>query len=535
MNSIHDYESDIRAVPFDGTDMPTEDGSMQIPLTDKTITTEINGDFSLPDYQPEIKRLLKIRAALHPPTCYAGSGEVDVNGGVDYFVFYTGNDNGLYCAPLHTDYHLTAATNDDVGMESITPALCLCQSVVESAVGRVTAPRRLNIRCRLQSRIQALGERTSSDISSDHLSPDSTEVLTAHAPICRLYETDCDPIMLQDDVIPDVRAGEVRVVCSEGQVMVTEATAGMGALNCRGEVTMKLTLCPVEADADGLTLPMVLTRKIPFFKTVEMDGVTPHCAGCAHGICSDISAELEDGRIHVEASVLLHAMAHKNEMVSYVKDLYSTRRIGQCRYIDYPVSHAIRCVCSNFTQSESLSLSEVGIAPSARIIDISGAAFPEDLAVYPDQNKCVLHGKCRYQILLLRDGEYMTSDLELPFRYEMEAEAADGTLFSGHVTVITCRTRMDGERMGVDAELAVSGRLYQPQTLTLVSDVTYGEEFARRHGEYVICFPAPDDSLWSVAKRYHAPMAALSAANSLSPTAAIDSPASIAGNHYLIV
>ena len=48
------------------------------------------------------------------------------------------------------------------------------------------------------------------------------------------------------------------------------------------------------------------------------------------------------------------------------------------------------------------------------------------------------------------------------------------------------------------------------------------------------CFPSPDDTLWSVAKRYHAPMAMLTVANDL-PAAEPDDKNALDGIGYLIV
>jgi hypothetical protein len=94
---------------------------------------------------------------------------------------------------------------------------------------------------------------------------------------------------------------------------------------------------------------------------------------------------------------------------------------------------------------------------------------------------------------------------------------------------------MDGERVGVDAELAVSLRTYRPAPFTALSEFTVGEEVTRRQGEYAVCFPAPADSVWSVAKRYHAPMAALTAANNLPAGIRPDGAESLEGVGYLIV
>ena len=42
-------------------------GGVQLPYPLRHITTEVIGDFTLPDYQPEIKRLLRIGVNLLPP------------------------------------------------------------------------------------------------------------------------------------------------------------------------------------------------------------------------------------------------------------------------------------------------------------------------------------------------------------------------------------------------------------------------------------------------------------------------------------
>ena len=138
--------------------------------------------------------------------------------------------------------------------------------------------------------------------------------------------------------------------------------------------------------------------------------------------------------------------------------------------------------------------------------------------------------------------------MDLPFRYEfddpyfLQAADPDGMpalevtpIFDGRVSVIHCRARMDGERVGMDAELAVALRTQIPAPFAALTEADFGDEVTRRRGEYVICFPAPTDSLWTVAKRYHAPIAALTAANNIPAGADVSTPESLDGAGYLIV
>ena len=95
-------------------------GSVQIPILDRELSVEVTGDYSLPDYLPEIKRLLRIRPALLPQSRFAGRDSVGLNGALDYYVMYMGQDGGVYCAPLSAEYRLEAEA--DGGDKAITSA-----------------------------------------------------------------------------------------------------------------------------------------------------------------------------------------------------------------------------------------------------------------------------------------------------------------------------------------------------------------------------------------------------------------------------
>ena len=525
--------------------------TVQVPFPDRYLTTEITGDYSLPDYQPEIKRLLRISTNVLPPNRFAGSSGTELSGTLDYYVLYMGHDGGVYCAPLSAEYRMEAEPDSAprAGVPSPgEPMVCLCDTVAEPPVGRVTAPRRLNIRCKLRAKVKLYGECPLMDIDREEA---NVEALEGKVEVGRLYQAVGELLPLQDDVILSPAQEEWRVVCAEGKVMVSEAAPAMGLVNCRGEVTVKLTLCPAESEeefasdtAEGRTSPQitVMQRKIPFAQAVEVEGVTPACVATACGYCTDLAVIMEDGHVHVDLGVVCEVRAHRNEVVHYVKDLYSTRRADVCRHTEYPTEAASRAFNGNFTLSDSLELSAVGIDPATRIADVTVTALPQELMTDPGKGRCVLTGTTRWHLLLLRDGEYASADMELPFRYEFEDPAAISCTaestplhYDGTVTVVTCRARMDGERVGGDAELAVSLRTHSIAPMTALSEAGFGEEVTRRRGEYVICFPAPTDTLWSVAKRYHAPIAGLTAANNLPSVDKADAAESLEGVQYLIV
>ena len=69
-------------------------------MCDRKIASEISNDYSLPDYMPEIRRILHIDVNVLPPAKYINVTGAEFNGNVDYNVLYAGSDGELHTAPL---------------------------------------------------------------------------------------------------------------------------------------------------------------------------------------------------------------------------------------------------------------------------------------------------------------------------------------------------------------------------------------------------------------------------------------------------
>lgn len=125
----------------------------------------------------------------------------------------------------------------------------------------------------------------------------------------------------------------------------------------------------------------------------------------------------------------------------------------------------------------------------------------------------------------------------MPFRFEVGASGKEEVIgdYSAQANVILCRARVDGERISVDAELAVSLAVMGESRFRMVTEARFGEKIDREASVYTVCYPSKDDTLWSVAKRYHRPVEAIAQINSLAGAPAADSADSLSGVKYLLV
>lgn len=500
---------------------------LQIPLCEKTVRTEVAGDFSLPDYQPEIKRLLRIRPCVLPASHYAGSGNADFSGTLDYYVLYMGNDGGLYCAPLHTEYGFAVPFEQDDAQVS----LCMADVVPESVVGRVSAPRKLSIRCRLRSDVCVMGTLSATESMQGTVDPFSVEHLIAEQTLAHIGCGQSDAIRLGEDILIDSKGRNMRLVCAEGQVHVQEVSCSQGQVHCRGEVVLKLMMSAEEQGSLPDPVPTYLTRKLPFQGSVDVAVAMPGAECCVTGEATELSVTVEETYMHAEVGVILQAKVMHNAPLYYTKDVFSTKRACECSHDRYDLPVAIRSLVGNFTQSDSASLAENGMVAGS-IVDVCGSAEAEQM--HWESGKCTLSGTGHYIVLMADGSEVSAHEIAMPWKYEFDCER-EPVGWHAHMQVLSCRARVDGERIGVDAELACAARTWDTSEVSVLREVAFGDAAASRSGAFVVCYPASDDSLWSVAKRYGTALSAVRAANGLDDTAPADAPASIEGCKYLIV
>ena len=501
---------------------------MQIPLCNKSVLTEVAGDFSLPDYQPEIKRLLRIRPCVLPPSYYAGAGNAEFSGTLDYYVLYMGNDGGLYCAPLHTEYGFGVPFEEGRGSVS----LCTADVVPDSVVGRVSAPRKLNIRCRLRSDVHIFGTLPATEQTEGVVDPFSVERLIGEQTVAQMGYGAGDLLRLSEDILTDSRGRNLRLVCAEGQVHVQEASAGAGVVNCRGEVELKLMMSAEEQGKLPDPVPAYLVRKLPFSGSIEVEGAIPGSECCVIGNCAELSVAVEETFMHAEVGVVLQAHVMSNRPVHYTKDVYSTKRACECTYDEYALPVAIRALNGNFTQSDSLSLDEAEIPTGCSIVDVCGSAEAEEMSW--ERGRCVISGNGHYIVLTHTDGEVSPHEITMPWKYEFEC-AREPEDWRAHVQVLSCRARVDGERIGIDAEITCAVEVWDTMQAKVLRSVAYGEGVSSSGGAFVVCYPSAEDSLWSVAKRYGSALSSVRGANGLEADAPADDPVSIEGCKYLIV
>lgn len=486
----------------------TQNTTIYLPVCDKTVTTEAGCDYAMPDYQPEIRRLLRVRATVLPPASYVGAGKAEFAGAVRYDVLYAGNDGALYSASVTESYQLSAPISTDAEVDYSDELVAFCDPVAELLTGRVTAPRKLSLRCRLRGQIRAFGRRRLEEQLVGEVTDGTVQRLSAEASCIHLTPRISETFTLSEELAAE-GDDTVRVVASDAVAVIREVSPVAEGVGCAGEVTLRLLLC-----RDGEeSMPTTLCRRLPFSVTVPSDRFTPSMSCRATACCTEISVTVtEDGRILADLTGTVTAEGHESLSAHYTRDLYSTEREERAVFADYCFPASGQCFTGNFTQSLYEPVGSFGLAPDCEVIDADATATVENVTF--EKGRRILTGDTRIGLLVKEGGEYAAHDLTIPFRYETEGEGGVPALRSAEAIPTSVRARIEGGRLSVECETAVSARICAEGRLQALTRAELGEPVTKPR-EMVVAFPERGESLWSVAKRYHVPVGTLARNNAV--------------------
>ncbi len=503
----------------------------------ETVFCESVGEYTLPDYLPEIRKLLRIETRLLKTGQYVGNHKAEFTGMTVHTVIYSDEEGHLCSAVLNGDYRYAVPLTDEEEVEALT------ESRVERVVHRLSGPRRIGIRTGISSVVSLFPETS---IAAPDLSDADApfEYLYGKERVSDVCRVQLENIELDDRYrLEGLHADEVRSVSADASVFVRETRPQAEGFHCSGEVWVKVLYVTQNGD---LELPDVLWRKIPF------DVLLPDGAGAEncllHGTCTalDVAAE-DDGlggaELIIRLQMELEGALYINRELSYVKDMY-------CQTAD--VTKNERCLSlscchgllfQNFTVSGAVALEEPLLG--ARAVDAT--VTPEGMTAERVGDKIKITGECRADVILRTSSggedapQYERTEFTFPVKMEFDLKTIppEGTELSFACTYLGGQLRADGQGLRIDGDMAVSVSLMEAKSVVTVEGASVLPDSAREEqkGLLIVTYPDEGETLWSVAKRYRADLSRLALRNHI-PARFLEEPdaqGSIDGMNCLLI
>ncbi len=483
----------------------------QMPLCQKTVTTELSNDFILPEYLGEIRKILRISANVSPAAKYVGGTTAEFNGNIEYTLLYVGSDGELYSASLPADYAFNVPLEITGEFDMSEGVTLFVSTADESITTRVSSPRKLNVKCRLSSKVDGYGIYVAEERSSGDAAPSSIVRLEGSCEVSDAVSALCDSFDQSDEL--DSPYGDIRVISAAASPRVTEILPRENSLFLKGNTLLSL----IVANENGGSAESI-TRDLPFEEELDVEGISADslCRAICH--VSNLSVNVEENKITADIEIIPEIAAYTKRSLDYIKDIYSTENSTECAYRSISIPKVTSLKSGNFSQSERIPLGDTVIPTGSRLVSFTCTPNAEKTEF--EKGKLCIFGQCRYSVITEKDGEYIAAELPLPFRYELAGDLSETAENDTKIFVSSARARVDGGNLAVDTELCIDIRQTESICAEFLSEVRYGEPSHTKTGDMIICFPAKDDTAWSVSKRYQVPLCAVSGVSS--PTASLE-------------
>lgn len=529
--SIFDLQNDFSPVD--------EASRVQSEIYGDCVLCESAGDFDLPDYLPEIRKLIRVSSKIIPAGRFVGGERADFGGSILHTVVYTDPSGALAATTLNSDYEVGVAIPKCEG-DAVTAS---ADSVIDSVFCRLIGPRKLSIRAKVRNRIRMTCElqiprkpEAAADLELESLCSSENAMKQFSAQSGEFSLTDVCHI---DAPSPE----EVKVLFSGAEVHVENATAIPNGISCRGSVWCRALVC------EG-AIPYSVTKKIPFEELIPCGGALEGFACSAYGVCTSlrvtpIASAVGGCDLAFDVTAEVFASVASNVAFSSVSDAFSVNKSTRIHHQRLSVGELCGCAMGNFSISGSTPR-EGEFESASGVLDTDGRI--KSSKVTAERGRIIVTGECSVSLILTTPPTnaeaavgYTSLEYDLPFRCELDAHALidPNAGFDCHIDFLGAKSRIDAESFSTDAEICITVTAYKEKEISFAASLEEDgdSDVKTRDGGICVYYPSDSDSLWSVAKKYGVSRASVAQTNGL-PASSLESSAlhqSIDGLSCLII
>ena len=497
------------------------------------LSAECGVDYTLPDYMPEIRKLLRVDARPIPSGRYFNEESAEFSGIIAFTVVYTDGEGQLSAISQNGEYTLSCrkggASRDAFLDVEVDPAVC-----------RLYGPRKIGLRTTVRGRAELI-----SDIPLPEYPGEGLEMLTEVRTVRDTHSVSPTEIPFSDALsVGGISPEDMRLLFCDGAILFEEPRVAADAVRLRATAHIR-----VLATAEG-GVPLTYTAKIPLECELTADGahMGDGClpSGCIATLNVRPTGDGEGGcRLEIDGVAECGARLYRNREISIVTDLYSPEFHTVKTTAPLTLERIAGVYFGNYTVSGTTPI-PVGEECASHIPDAVATATVRKVTA--EGARPIVLGDIRVKLLLAgapegEEGRVSCGAAEIvhPFRIEVPISLPEGgdVSYIASVTPMAVRPRIEDAGYAADTELALSLVATCAESMTAVDRVTVDTEarFARQDGTVRVVYPAGEDTLWSIAARTHTTPRALAEANRLScaDNAEAALPTSLDGVSYLLV
>ncbi len=473
-----------------------------------TVEECVEAEISLPEYMPEILRIVKSQA-IPKINSYTTVGErVTVDGTCELRMVYIGNDNCIYSFSQTRSFTRYAENSAFLDAEDVK-----VKTALNFVNCRATNTKRAEIKAGVGITVCAFGKLAENILltgNSEGIEEKKRE-LSAMSLGCKKSKmfSMSDTFVLDNETAAFlIRANAVSVLGETRKIS--------NKIMIKGETIVEIAFVPNE----DKSVIRTIRRILPINQILEFDGMEEHFTG---DITLDVTgvdviikndSQSEGRSLDVAVTVNAGITMWEQKELCVITDAYAINGAIDLTYKKMKFYSALDAIRDTYIFKDSIDVKNTGVDC---ILDTF--CEPTEPTLSFKDGLISVYGSMKVT-MLLKDtlGSIVTTEKMLDFCYERKSESGDiHTESVPEVTVSSFECILKNkDQIDVKAEMQINCSVFGETEIDVVTEICEGKETEKRNNSAItVYFPKCEESLWDIAKRYNTTVNSIAIENNL--------------------
>ncbi len=485
--------------------------------------TEIAEEFILPDYLPDIKRIIRVDAKPRIDGKFITAGKIDYEGDVVCHLLFCDDDNRLktvtFTAAFSDGIELSEADNECIA--NLLPAPC-------SLNCRMLNPRRVSLRLRLDTECTVWCNRSFRPETVGNLSPFGAESLTKELEVMKLICAGESGLNASADLEADGALPQIgEVISCNVDMSFYECKGSDGKVLCRGDMPITVFYSTPgeknEDGTDGKESYTVLYRKLPIAQVVGADGVNENYECLARGSIDDIKVSVAENGfgerriLELDITYRIYLNCVCRDEVTVTEDMYALDRDVTAETEKNEFCYLARSYATSFGANAVIPRAELDLTDADNIFEVSSQPKVNDAVLSDDRRRLVVTGVSPTSAIISGSDGLYSVEYEIPFKLELDASGIpEKFIYNSDAVCMSARGRLDGENIYTDLELQINLMILGVNETEVLKKAEFTEKQPSEDiPQMRFFYPSDDETLWDIGKRFGVSRRELEEANKL--------------------
>lgn len=479
--------------------------------------TDISEEFILPDYLPDIKKIIRVDTTPKIDGKFVTKGKVDYEGDVVVNILFIDEGNHLRTVTF------TVSFADGVEIDGVVDE-CIANLVPdpESVICKMVNPRRVSIRMRMDTSVTVWCTRCFEPDYSGEGASGRIEKAERSIEVMKLVCAGESGLSASADLEADGALPQIgEVISCNVDMSFYECKGADGKVLCRGDMPITVFY---SSPSDSGEVYTVLYRKLPLAQVVLAEGIEDDYTCMARGSVDSVNVNVAENGfgerriVELDITYRIYLNCVGKDKVNVVSDVYALGKNVKIETENTTFCRLSRLFSRSFSVSLAQTRAELNISDADGVFAVK--ADPKILSVEKkaENGSVLVSGNAKVSAIVKGKDGLTAFDYEMPFSTELDGGGVGKDFIYNCDTVcMSAKGRFDSENFYTELELALNMMILETESAEVMKRAEFTDmETVAEAPQMRFYYPDENETLWSIGKRFGVPISELEETNGIS-------------------